>query len=90
MVHIVRALSMTMHRLGHAEAHGIRSCGLIMPIRALPTPHVSEITFIVWCVGGALLSVAIAQSVSRWWNVLTGPFVLTYVAIAVGMYSLER
>jgi hypothetical protein len=58
--------------------------------RRLPTPHMSGNVFMVWFIGGAVLSVVIARRVSRWWYLLTAAYALTYVAIAVGEYLLER
>ncbi|MGA3224347.1 MAG: hypothetical protein ABSC65_11345 [Acidobacteriaceae bacterium] len=50
----------------------------------------SELTFVLWFIGSPALSVVIAETVSRWWYVLTGSFVLTYIVIAGGNYILER
>jgi hypothetical protein len=76
--------------VGSILAASILYFWLCVAFRALPAPHMSELTFVLWFIGSPALSVVIAETVSRWWYVLTGSFVLTYIVIAGGNYILER
>jgi hypothetical protein len=76
--------------LGYLLAASILYSWLCVVFRCLPTPRMSEAVFIAWFVGGAVVSVVVARRVSRWWYFVTGAFALTYIAIIVGEYLLER
>ena len=56
----------------------------------LPTPYMSQGVFIAWFFGSLVLSIVAGRFGSRWWYVVTGCFVLTFIAISAGMAMLEH
>jgi hypothetical protein len=75
--------------IGLLTAASIVYTWLAVFLRKLPTPHMSEGVFIGWFFGSLVLSIAAGRLGSRWWYVVTGGFVLTFLAIAGGMAMLE-
>jgi hypothetical protein len=50
----------------------------------------SEGVFLGWFFGSLILSAAAGKLASRWWYLVTGAFVLTFIAITAGMVMLEH
>ena len=78
------------HLIGFLTGASIVYTWLCVVLRKLPTPRMSEGVFIGWFFGSLILSAAAGKLASRWWYLVTGAFVLTFIAISAGMVMLER
>ena len=76
--------------IGLLAAASIGYAWLVVFFHRLPVPHMSEGVFLGWFFGSVVLSIAAGRLGSRWWYLVTGCFVLTFIAISAGMVVMER